>query len=294
MNFSGFILCSLSVMKKILVPTDLSPIAELGLKLAVDIAQRAGASVSLVNFTKHPFNKTFTAMGDLNTKLDDEADLFNIQLLHVNKQKLEALAVKYNKDVLIEFSIVDDEFKEGVDHYLTEEDVDLVVLGTSGEENIKEVFTGNHTEQVIKISKCPVISVRDGFNTKYFGNIVLAVNKIEEEMIVHGITSLRDIADFFDAKVHLVHVMHSVKDSTTDLVDYFKGIAEKSGLKKFTVNILEAHDYPEGIITFARQVNAGLIAVIKNSHDGVFRIFSPHFSNRLVKEVGSPVVTINA
>jgi nucleotide-binding universal stress UspA family protein len=39
-------------MKKLLVPTDLTPIAELGLKLAVQIAQRSQAVISLVNFTR--------------------------------------------------------------------------------------------------------------------------------------------------------------------------------------------------------------------------------------------------
>jgi hypothetical protein len=47
------------------------------------------------------------------------------------------------------------------------------------------------------------------------------------------------------------------------------------------------------VIQFARDVKAGLIAVIKNSTDGIFRIFSSHFSDRLVKEVGRPVFTFN-
>ncbi len=59
-------------------------------------------------------------------------------------------------------------------------DIDLVVMGTSGEENAAEAFTGNHTEQVIKISKCPVLSVRDGFQIKDFNKIVLAVNVIKD------------------------------------------------------------------------------------------------------------------
>jgi len=281
-------------MKKILVPTDLSPVAEIGLKLAVQIARRTQASVSLVNFTQHPFNKTFTAMGDATTKLDDEADVFNIQLLHANKQKLEELAAKYNKDVVIEFAIVDDEFKNGIDEYLSTENIDLVVMGTTGEENVTELFTGNHAEQVIRISHCPVITIRDGFNINDFDNMVLAVNTIKEELILHGIESLKTLAAFFDARIHLVHVINNASESVKDLTAYFTKLAESAHLMKYSVTVLEAHDQAEGVIMFARQIRAGLVAVIKKSHTGLFRMFSPHFSDRMVKETGRPVLTVHS
>jgi nucleotide-binding universal stress UspA family protein len=282
-------------MRKILVPTDLTPIAELGLKLAVQIAKKAGATVSLVNFTKHPFNKTFTAMGDANTKqIEEDADLFTIQLLHVNKQKLESLVARYNKDVAIEFSIEDDDFKKGIDVYLERENIDLIVMGTSGEENATELFTGNHTEQVIQISKCPVISVRDGFNINEFNNIVLAVNTIDEDKIVSGLRSLHTIAGFFDARIHMVHVLNNATESVQKFTEYFTGLAEATGLKKYSVTVLEAHHQAEGVMMFARQVRAGLVAVIKKSHDKLFHIFSHHFSDRMVKEMGRPVLTVNA
>src|SRR5919108_6517968 len=136
-------------MKKILVPTDLSPIAERGLSLALEIAERSEAEISLVNFTRHPFGKTFTAMGEVTSKIDTEGELYNLQLLHVNKQKLDALVKKYSAHgVDIETAIVDEEFKDGIDEYLHREKIDLIVMGTSGEENATEAFTGNHTEQV--------------------------------------------------------------------------------------------------------------------------------------------------
>jgi nucleotide-binding universal stress UspA family protein len=171
-------------MKKLLVPTDLTPIAELGLKLAVQIAKRSEAVISLVNFTRHPIGRSFSAMGDIKLKDDEESTLYMLQLLQANKAKLENLVKKYSTaGVAMEYSIVDDEFKNGIDEYLQQEQIDMVVMGTSGEENATEVFTGNHTEQVIKISSCPVLSVRDGFIIENFVNMVVAVNVIEDGLI---------------------------------------------------------------------------------------------------------------
>jgi nucleotide-binding universal stress UspA family protein len=281
-------------MKKLLVPTDLTPIAELGLKLAVQIAKRSEAVISLVNFTRHPIGRSFSAMGDIKLKDDEESTLYTLQLLQANKAKLENLVKKYSTaGIAMEYSIVDDEFKNGIDEYLQQEQIDMVVMGTSGEENATEVFTGNHTEQVIKISSCPVLSVRDGFIIENFVNMVVAVNVIEDGLIAPALHTLRDLAACFNAHVHLVHVRDSASDSAPVLDDYFIKMAQAAGLEHYFVSILEADDPAEAVIAFARDVRAGLIAVIKNSKDGIFRIFSNHFSDRLVKEVGRPVFTLN-
>lgn len=281
-------------MKKLLVPTDLTPIAELGLKLAAEIAKRSGAVISLVHFTRHPIGKSFSAMGDVNLKVDEESTLYTLQLLQTNKAKMQSLSEKYGTDgVVIGFSIVDDEFKNGIDEYLQREQIDLIVMGTSGEENATEAFTGNHTEQVIKVSACPVLSVRDGFIIENFDNMAVAVNVIDEGQIAQGLKMLRSLAECFNAHVHLVHVRDSASDSAPVLDEYFVKMAEAAGLEHFFVTILEAEDPAEAVIAFARDVRAGLIAVIKNNKDGIFRIFSHHFSDRLVKETGRPVLTFN-
>jgi nucleotide-binding universal stress UspA family protein len=280
-------------MKKILVPTDLSPVAELGLKLAVEIAKRSDAVISLVNFTRHPIGESFSATGDINLKVDEEANLYTVQLLHATKQKMEDLAARYSiGNVMIASSIVDDDFKSGIDEYLKSENIDLIVMGTSGEENVKEIFTGNHTEQAIMVSSCPVISVRDGFRIEQFTNIVAAVDIIPGNESARGLETLRLLAKYFDAHIHLVHVHDTASDNKIIQSEYFNQMARIANLENFSITILEGNDPAERIIDFARQVSAGLITVLKNSGSG-FRLFSHHFSDRVVKEVGRPVFTVN-
>jgi nucleotide-binding universal stress UspA family protein len=280
-------------MEKILVPTDLTPIAEKGLELAVEIARRSGAIISLVNFVKHPFGKTFTATGDITLKSDPEEERYTLDLIRVNQSKLEELAAKYRSpEVEIEYGIIDDELKAGVDDYLNKELIDLVVMGTSGEERAEEVFIGNHTEQIIKISSCPVLSVRDGFHVEDLDRIVLAVSRIKNDFALVSLNTLRQLAECFNSHIFLVHVRDQ-SDSTEELEAYFNQVAETAALTNYSVHIIDAADQAEGVIMFARENNAGMIAVIKTSKDGIFRIFSNTFSNRLVKEVGRPVFTFN-
>ncbi len=280
-------------MEKILVPTDFTSIAENGLRLAVEIARRSGAIISLINFTKHPFGRTFSATGDVYKKNDVEDSVFMLELLKRNQRKLEELAEAYRSpEVEIEYGIIDDELKDGIDDYLNKELIDLVVMGTSGEATVEEQFTGNHTEQVIEVSSCPVLSVRDGFHVEDLARIVLAVNEIDDNQILIGLNTLRQLAECFGSHIDVLHVRKPASDER-DLRVYFEGMARTAALQNYSVTILDAAEPAEAVIEFARQNSAGLIAVIKNSKEGIFRIFSNHFSNRLVKEVGRPVFTFN-
>jgi nucleotide-binding universal stress UspA family protein len=280
-------------MNKILVPTDLTPTAELGLQLATEIARRCGATVSLVNFTRHPYGTTFSATGDLAMKTDPEEDLYTIELLKARKAQMEELVAKYRTpEFQMEIAIVDDKFKSGIDEYLRSENIDLIVMGTSGEENAKEAFTGNHTEQAIKVSACPVLSVRDGFNVDQFKIMVIAVTVISDNRLADGIMPLKQLAECFNSQVHLVHVRNSNSDSTLVLHEYFNKIAQIAGLTNYKVRVLDGGDIAESLTQYAQDVDAGLIAVIKNTREGIFRIFSRSVSDRLFKEESGPVVTV--
>jgi nucleotide-binding universal stress UspA family protein len=281
-------------MKKILVPTDLSETAELGLKLAVEIARRCNASISLVHFTRHPLGQTFSSTGEVNLQADEEENIFTLEYLQAKKQKLEELAATFLTEGLsIEFKVIDGKFKSGLDAYMSEENVDLIVMGTSGEENAKEVFTGNHTDQVIKISGCPVLSVRDGFAVDEFSNIVVAAAVLTDNQVADGLKYLADIGKCFDSHIHLVHVRDTAGDSNLILHEYFNKMAQIAELSKYSVTILEGDDAADVVSTYAQNVNAGLIAVLKSRKDGIFRIFSNRFSNRIIREEGRPVFTLN-
>lgn len=281
-------------MKKILVPTDFSSIAELGLKLGSEIAKRCNATIFLVNFIKHPFGSTFTATGDISMIDDPERELYTNELLKVAKERLEEIATHYRQvGFIIETAVIDNEFKSGIDEYLRDEAIDLIVMGTSGQENAKEVFTGNHTEQAIKVSACPVLSVRDGFESRYFDNIVVGVDVLTDLQLADGLKSIQALGKCFNAKLHMVHVRDKASNSTLIMDEYFNHIAQIAQLDNYVIRIIDADDTAEGLLNYAQEVKAGLIAIIKNSKEGIFRIFSNHLSDRIVKEQGGPVITVN-
>lgn len=282
-------------MKTILVPTDLSPTALLGFELAIEIAKRCNASIRLVNFTKHPLGKTFNTTGKVNVTELEEEQVFTLELLRHIKEEMEGLAVQYGtaQGVNVETQVIDARFSSGLDACLSQENIDLIVMGTSGEETPREAFTGNHTARAIKLSDCPVLSVRDGFSIDDFKTIVIGVAVITDNQLAEGLSALRELSDCFEAHVHLVHVRDRSKDSNLILHEYFSKMATIAGIKKFTVAILDDDDSVDAIIRYADEVNAGFVAVVNKPHESIFRIFSKRITKRIIKEEGRPVVTLN-
>ncbi|HYC85190.1 MAG TPA: universal stress protein, partial [Chryseosolibacter sp.] len=192
----------------------------------------------------------------------------------------------------MDVAIVDNAFKNGIDEYLKAEQIDLIVMGTSGEENATEAFTGNHTDQAIRVSTCPVLSVRDGFNIENMNRIVVGVSVITDNQLADALVPIRKLAECFQAEVHLVHIRDNASDSTLVLDEYFTKIAGIAGLKKYAVRVLQDADVADGLARYAHEIRAGLVAVIKNRREGIFRIFSNSLAEKIVREEGRPVVTV--
>lgn len=282
-------------MKNILVPTDLSDIAEKGLKVAVDIAKRVNGTIYLVNFIKHPFGSTFTATGDIYTKYAEDENLYTLQLIRKHQADLENLAQKYNEptQMTIKSLVYDEELTDGIDAFLNEYNIDLVVMGTTGEENFQERFSGNHAEQVIGQAKCPVISVREDYRIKDMHHIVVGWDMDEQKDYGKAINYINELSDVLKARLDIVYV---AKPGTKDKEAHgnkMKKFASDHRLTNFSLHIVENEDVEDGILQYAHKVQAGIIVMLSQVKAGMARFFTHSSSEEMSRESDIPVFTIN-
>ncbi len=282
-------------MNRILVPSDLSDISENALRFACEIARKADAEIYLVNFLKHPFDESFSATGDVQAKYDDEETIFTIELIRRNTRLLDEMAQKYTEDCKLFYQIFNQDLQDGVDDYIKMKNIDLVVMGTTGEENAREFFTGNHTEQVIINASCPVISLRENQTAENLNTIVLGVELEEDDKdnFRNATSYLKDIAQTLDATLHLVHVSKPGSDDKEEEEILLQKFADKFNLENYTISVQHANDVEKGLMYYAHSVNAGIVAVMTHSEGGFFRIFTTSLSEELSKDSDTPVLTIN-
>ena len=281
-------------MKNILVPTDLSELAENGLKVAVDIGRRVNSTIYLVNFIKHPFGTTFTATGDIYTKYAEDENLFTVQLIRKHQAELSELAQKYSEPGLtIETLVYDEELVDGIEDFLRKYNIDLIVMGTTGEENFQEKFTGNHAEQVIGQAKCPVISVKEDYRVRDMHHIVVGWDMNEQEDYSNAVNYINELSQILKARLDVIHVAKPGFKNQGELENKMKSFARDHNLTNFSLHIVENDDIEDGILQYAHKVQAGIIVMLSQVKSGMARFFTHSSSEEMSRDSDIPVFTVN-
>ncbi len=280
-------------MKKILVPTDFSKLSHHALDFAVQIAKPLGAQVTLLHLEEVP-------LGDLSLHLSGDASgsqfsitddsLFNAQLFRANNRKIKDLVEEFSSDeVEITGRQFGGGFLNGIQHYIEKNGTDLVVIGTTGEESIQELFSGNHTEQLIENLSVPVISLQDQQYHK-IEDIVLGLDVEDQEYTKSVFNIVKDIVQPLEARLHIIDI---TKTYQTELVNKLDEIAKFSGLSNYLIDVVEDNKKSEALLDYAEGTDAGLIVVISEAQGGLYRFFRNSFATKLTKKSTIPVLTIN-
>lgn len=283
-------------MKKILVPYDFTEIAEKGLLLALHLAKRTAAQIYLVHFLPEPYKSSISITGDVSKKTDDEMSLYNIERIKQAENTLQARAGSFQQDGYRVHYLVDNAgFTEGIQSFVQSQGIDLVVMGTSGEQSMAEQFTGNHVEKAIVEVDCPVISVKGNFNLSNVGKIVLAMEEIPVKDPHGHFAFLKSFCKVMQATIHIALVTDRILESkqVSEIHHKLDLLAIERGIDDYSVSVISHRNETEGIIQFAQKIQAGFIAIIKRSEAGYLRFFTSYFSDEMVKVAEMPVITLH-
>lgn len=140
-------------IERILVPHDFSETADVALAMALDLAEKMRARVTILHAYEVPtyvFPESVVATADLIGQIRGAAD--------------EALAslVERSRRPGVQ---VDTALRQGVawseiDRAAQELGADLVVMGTHGRRGLSRALIGSVAERVVRTAPCPVLTVR--------------------------------------------------------------------------------------------------------------------------------------
>ncbi len=277
-------------MKKILVPTDFSKTASIATDVAFDIAKKSGASIVLLHVIEEATGGSFNVAGqvaipDMNNKL------FTIEMIN----KAKAQMSKVVKDPKYASVKVDGELRVGNPYHgmrtiIVEKKVDLIIMGSSGKTGPSDMLIGSNTEKVIRNSHCPVLTVQKRPSTTEFKNIVYATAMSKDEEVFSRI--VKTTQQLYNSNIHLVRV-NTPGDFQRDFVvkAYMEKFAKTLGLKNFTVNIYNDLSVEEGVIRFADQIDADLIAMATHGRSGFAHVLAGSVAEEVASHSKRPVLT---
>ena len=163
-------------IKTILVPTDFSAKADNALRLATKMAVRHEAKIVLTHIVNTYYlvdragkqvigsDTVQQAMNMARTKLDEIKN--NIQL-------------EFNLE--IETHIASQNLVDSINELIVEKDVDLVVLGTAGRQDMKKFILGSNSYNVLLHVNCSVLLVPETFTKSKFKKILFPV-RVQNEL----------------------------------------------------------------------------------------------------------------
>ena len=137
--------------KKILVPTDGSEFAKKAQKHALFLAKVIGAEIVAVSVTENNFVNGLP--------LDDEV----YQLNQVLKERSEENLVEFDKlnedNIKISHVIKEGSPAKCILEVANEEDIDLIVMGSSGKSGFYRFIMGSVADKVVNSAKCAVLVI---------------------------------------------------------------------------------------------------------------------------------------
>ena len=134
--------------------------------------------------------------------LDDNSDELKAKV----KSKLEDIASVYSSKygVDVDTMVAKGRVYEEVNKVADMISADLIVMGTNGV-NSKSKFIGSNAEKVVRLSKCPVITIKGKSHRDGCENIILPLDL--EKQTKEKVTYALEYARYWDATIRIVSVV---------------------------------------------------------------------------------------
>tara|TARA_A100000171_G_scaffold43647_1_gene45847 strand:+ start:882 stop:1730 length:849 start_codon:yes stop_codon:yes gene_type:complete len=279
-------------MKTILVPIDFSEQSKYALNFAAQLAQKGELQIQAIHIIEGPQNHTFNTMGD-GIANESEDYFFLKQLLEKTKENMRNLVEsKAYAGINITGSVEIGNPYQSISKAIADHQADLVVMGSKGVSGIDEVLIGSNTEKVVRHAKCPVITIKSEVKLNTIQNIVLATNLREEQSRLF--VELKKLQALTGAKLHLVKI-NTTNDFHTQrqMQDEFVRYINDHQLANVHTAIYNETSEEEGILAYAEDVNADMIAIGTHGRTGLLHLLSGSIAEDLVNHSQIPVWTLS-
>jgi nucleotide-binding universal stress UspA family protein len=264
-------------MKKILVPCDFSKPAISAYRFALNVAAQSKGTIHLLHVIELPVLHDTLLMPVLN---------FEEQLLKDLRENAEdrfrKITDKYNTaGVKVIAKTQFGSVSRMIQEYITEESIDIVIMGSHGASGVREFFIGSNAEKVVRNSPVPVLVTKDYFKGPV-KNIVFP-NALDTEDQEDLIMKVKALQNFFKAHLHLVWI-NTPLNFTSDTITHqrLEAFAKRFMLKDYTISIFNNTDEERGILEFSNLIKGDLIAMGTHGRKGISHLLNGSLAEDVV------------
>ncbi|WP_452223565.1 universal stress protein [Lacinutrix chionoecetis] len=269
-------------MKHIIIPVDFSGQSEYALETGAILAKKHNATLHVLHMLE--------LSDSLISHSEDDNNKEMLFMLALAKKKFEPfIEKKYLEGVKVEPLIKHHKVYKEVDAVAKEVNADLIIMGSQGLTQQDGIFAGSNAEKMVRNSSTPVLIVKTKPDNFSLNNVVLGT-----DLSLKSVDTYKKANNLFNelgSNVHLVYVNRPNNDFLSSK-DFNKKVQEfdmAGGTNN--VEFISGHTIEDGIIQYADQTNADVIAALTNARKGLNHFIKGSISEDLANHSKRPVMT---
>lgn len=228
-------------MRKILVPTDFSPVSKNALIYGLNLYQNTETIFDVIHIYHPSFDPVQpeiidSSLGMENVKKENMGDMVN-SISGIIKDT----DVQMNSKVEIGFTI------EKIVELST--DYDLIIMGSTGTNSFLNKIFGGISSDVASKAKCPVLLIPSKVEYTHLQNIIYSCDFEGVDQIV--LQKIVNFAKRYNSVIHFVHIKYDEKPFKMKFPENFN--------MNYSVNIVHAHTVKEGLSKYIKEKKADMV-----------------------------------
>lgn len=247
-------------MKRILVPTDFSPVADNALEYALELAADFRSDIYLCHmysFDKITYDHNFAKDNQPYTKEVER---------QMRRKEAEFIDRAKEKGVRLRTFVEEDTFYSLFNTRVIERDIDLVVMGSKGASGLTRFIFGSVAATALETSKAPVLIIPPGYAFCPFQNIILSID--QKEITGQVLAPLKELALQYGARVTLLHISTEAKKQPNTAE-----ILSLEGIETSFAEVQASKSIGESIGRFVQQEGCDILCMVRRERSFFERIF---------------------
>ncbi|MFH7015745.1 universal stress protein [Flavobacterium sp. FlaQc-47] len=275
-------------MKKILFPTDFSESSTNAFVHALEFAKIVNAELILLHTFEIPvYDSQF--FPENYAVIYSSIELAKFEMFKDEIPKLRTIAMERNlEDIVIKHRLMDGDLIYNLKNAVEEDNVDFVIMGTSGVSDWTKFFLGSNTSSVISEVKVPVLCIPADTKFKKIKTIGFTTRYREKDKV--ELIKVLEIAGKTNAKVKSLYVKTSSSDVSDATIKEWEKEFENENVEFL---VLPSDEVKETILDFILYKDIDVLTTITHKRSFFESIFDSSFTQKIAKEVSVPVLVMH-
>ncbi|WP_299699785.1 universal stress protein [uncultured Pontibacter sp.] len=279
-------------MLRILAPTDFSTDGYNATLVAMQLAKALQAEVVFVHAMAKPPVPATSPESLFQSVYQEEQRKARIRLLDEAQHLFDILDLRH-ADVRYSTLVVPTPFADSMLQVISSENIDIVVMGSRGSSQLKQILIGSNTLELMRVSPVPLLVIPSDVVFNGFENIKILLErmKLPERL---GLDMLSRIAHTYDASLHFL-ILTKDGEFVEDVSELQSDLTVWEHLLKLpnTTTLLADSEALVGLRAQLTATNSSLVVLMPEKQSMWESLFSKNISEELAARAHMPLLVIS-